>query len=75
MRRRLLVRLSNSYEAVIKLLLFAKQGRLSLREAHLKTENEEISAEIVVEGPSDKINWFMQKANGSPYIRECRSID
>ncbi|MCS7145582.1 MAG: hypothetical protein RMJ28_03665 [Nitrososphaerota archaeon] len=75
MRRRLQIRLSNSYEAVLKLLLFAKQGRLSLSEAHLKADGGGILVEMVIEGPPEKINWFLQKACGSPFIYECRSLE
>ncbi|GBC70636.1 hypothetical protein HRbin02_00404 [Candidatus Calditenuaceae archaeon HR02] len=74
-RRRLLVRLSNSYEAVLKLLLFAKQGRISLRELHLKSDDDEISAEMVVEAPPEKVDWFVKKASGSPIVIECRSLE
>ncbi len=74
-RRRLLVRLSNSYEAVLKLLLFAKQGRLVLREFHLKSDYDGVSAELVVEAPPEKIDWFLKKASGSPLVEECRSLE
>jgi hypothetical protein len=74
-RRKLLVRLNNSYEAVLKLLLFAKQGRLVLSEFHLKSDDGELSAELVVEGPPEKIDWFAKKASGSPLVIECKSLE
>lgn len=56
-------------------MLFAKQGRLLLRELHLKSGNGEISVEMVVEAPPEKVDWFVKKANGSPAVMECRGVD
>ncbi|MEM0481525.1 MAG: hypothetical protein QXM16_01365 [Nitrososphaerota archaeon] len=59
----------------MKLLLFAKQGRLLLREFYLKSGDGEISVELVVDAPPEKVNWFVKKAGGSPLVIECRSLE
>ncbi|MEM1922742.1 MAG: hypothetical protein QXX80_02925 [Nitrososphaerota archaeon] len=75
LRKRLVVQLSESYESVMKLLLLAKQGRLTLKEASLKANEGVIIADLVFEGPPEKIQWFMLKTSGSPYVLECKKIE
>lgn len=74
-RRRLRIRLSEPYEGLLKLLLMVKQGRLSLVEAHLRLNGEGLFAELFVDGPDEKIDWFIRKACGSPFVNECRELE
>jgi len=73
--RRLLLRLNNSYESVLKTLLLAKQGRLSLLKAEMRIDGGEVLVDMMLDGPAEKLNWFIQKALSSPYVIECRSLD
>ncbi len=68
-RRRLRLRLGRQYEALLKILLLAKQGRISLREAHLRDRDSFFEADLLVEAPQEKTHWFMEKAKGSPYTK------
>lgn len=69
------MQLSESYEAILKLFLFAKQGKLALKEASLKSANGAFQAELLVEGPPEKIEWLVSKVRGSPYVLDCRQLD
>jgi hypothetical protein len=73
--KRLRLKLSRQYEAIIKLLLMAKQGRISLREAHINSADPLIEATLLVEGPPAKILWFMEKARTSPYIKSLEELE
>jgi len=72
--KRLRLKLSRQYEAIIKLLLMAKQGRISLREAHISAADSLIEATLLVEAPPAKIYWFIEKARSSPYIRSLEEL-
>jgi hypothetical protein len=53
----------------------AKQGRISLREAHINSADPLIEATLLVEGPPAKILWFMEKARTSPYIKSLEELE
>ncbi len=65
--------LSNSPDAVAKVMLLVKQGRLTLDGATFTTteEGSKLSAILTINGPLNKAEWFTKKLKNFPYFYQA----
>jgi len=70
-RYQLQLLLSSQPEALAKLFLLIRQGRLSLLEANVKQEESGVfRAELLIDGRVEKINWLVNKLMFYPYFKK-----
>jgi hypothetical protein len=70
-RYQLQLLLSSQPEALAKLFLLVRQGRLSLIEANVKHEEPGLfRAELLIDGRVEKIHWLVNKLVFYPYFKK-----
>ena len=65
--------LSNNPDAVAKIMLLVKQGRLVLDGASFTTMDSgaKLSAILTLRGPLNKAEWFTHKLKNFPYFHQA----
>jgi hypothetical protein len=70
-RYQLQLLLSSKLEALAKLILLVRQGRLSLIEANVRQEEPGVfRAELLIDGRVEKIHWLVNKLMFYPYFEK-----